>query len=193
MTEFPNWFKDAKTDKAFERHLWRIEDKPAKVLQIGVYTGDATEFLLTEILKNKKSVVFDVDTWGGSDETDHEGLNFNEIEYYYDERHSEAIASGRLKKFKGTSDEFFKQNTERFDFIYIDGDHHGTQIVKDAINAWACLNINGVLAFDDYLWWDSHSANDLPKAAIDAWLLAHTNRLLRLETGGQVWIEKLKN
>lgn len=193
MSDFPNWFKDTKSDKAFERHLWRLDGKPANVLQIGAYTGDATEFLLEQVLVHKESRLTDVDTWAGSEEDDHEGLNFSKVEEFYDKRHAAAIASGKLTKFKGTSDEFFAQNTQKFDFIYVDGDHHGLQIVKDAINAWACLKVGGVLGFDDYLWWDSHSANDLPKPAIDAFVLAHSNKLLRLETGGQVWIEKTAN
>ena len=30
-----------------------------------------------------------------------------------------------------TSDEFFKQNINKFDFIYVDGDHAKDQVYKD--------------------------------------------------------------
>lgn len=38
--------------------------------------------------------------------------------------------------FRMTSDEFFERNTEKWDLVFIDGDHTFKQVEKDLINAW---------------------------------------------------------
>ena len=48
-----------------------------------------------------------------------------------------------------TSDEFFAQNTETFDVIFIDGLHHADQVYKDLVNAAKCLNPNGYIVCHD--------------------------------------------
>lgn len=51
--------------------------------------------------------------------------------------------------FKGTSDDFFKQNEDKFDLIFIDGLHEAEQVRKDLINAMKYLNDDGVIAVHD--------------------------------------------
>lgn len=51
--------------------------------------------------------------------------------------------------FLGTSDDFFASNTETFDLCWIDGLHHAEQVKKDIINAWDCLNENGIIVIHD--------------------------------------------
>jgi len=53
------------------------------------------------------------------------------------------------KTFKGTSDDFFKQNTETFDLIFIDGLHHAEQLEKDIINSYDVLNNGGMILIHD--------------------------------------------
>jgi len=49
---------------------------------------------------------------------------------------------------KATSDAFFKENTETFDFIYIDGDHRYDQVKRDWDNSKDLYS--KFLLFDDY-------------------------------------------
>ena len=51
--------------------------------------------------------------------------------------------------FIGTSNEFFRNNSEKFDVIFIDGLHTFEQCRIDAINALECLNTNGYLFLHD--------------------------------------------
>lgn len=48
-----------------------------------------------------------------------------------------------------TSDAFFEQNKEQFDFIFIDGDHHHDQVLRDFGNALLSLNTNGTIIMHD--------------------------------------------
>lgn len=48
-----------------------------------------------------------------------------------------------------TSDEFFSTNEETFDIIFIDGDHHHTQVLKDVENALLVLNEGGTIVMHD--------------------------------------------
>lgn len=48
-----------------------------------------------------------------------------------------------------TSDEFFAQNTETFDVVFIDGLHHADQVEKDIVNALNVLNEGGVIVCHD--------------------------------------------
>jgi SAM-dependent methyltransferase len=50
-----------------------------------------------------------------------------------------------------TSDEFFLQNTDTFDVIFIDGLHYYEQVLKDFENSLNCLNDNGIIIIHDML------------------------------------------
>jgi len=51
--------------------------------------------------------------------------------------------------FLMTSDDFFKQNKENFDIIFIDGLHHKEQVKKDIENSIKFLNKNGTIILHD--------------------------------------------
>lgn len=50
-----------------------------------------------------------------------------------------------------TSDEFFRENRQTFDLVFVDGLHHAEQVQRDVLNAVACLNPGGVVAVHDCL------------------------------------------
>ena len=47
--------------------------------------------------------------------------------------------------FRGTSDDFFIKNSDKFDCIFIDGLHIYDQVKKDILNSIKVLNENGIL------------------------------------------------
>jgi predicted O-methyltransferase YrrM len=51
-----------------------------------------------------------------------------------------------------TSDEYFEQFDEKFDLIYVDGDHRYSQQIKDYTNALQVLNRDGILGGHDFNW-----------------------------------------
>jgi predicted O-methyltransferase YrrM len=174
---FPNWFKDV------EKYFRHVPNEPLRALQIGTYTGDATEWLL-----NNREIQYlhDVDTWGGSEEIAHESLDFNSVESYYDSRFNDT----RIYKYKMTSDDYFASNKSQFNFIYIDGDHTALQTSLDGLNAFRLLESGGVMAFDDYLW--NYNGNRFlePKRGVDGFLEVCKDQYTVIESGYQMWIKK---
>jgi len=75
------------------------------------------------------------------------GLNFNSVECDYkicvDPTPTVPVT------FKLTSDDFFKQNNETFDIIFIDGLHWSEQVYRDIVNSLNILNDGGYIVCHD--------------------------------------------
>jgi hypothetical protein len=183
---FPNWFDGQRYN--FEDQLERFKGLPdLKFLQIGAYTGDASEWLLTNILTDPSSILLDVDTWEGSEELEHDSINFSRVFEFYKKR-MESYPNSRF--FLSTSETFLRNDKTDWDFIYIDGDHTAKVVYADAIGAWKLLKRGGIIAFDDYLWGQGLDPESTPKPAIDRFLLTHTNEYEILVDSYQVWLRK---
>lgn len=140
----PNYFVGNAGPDYFSRHLSGFAGQPAKFLQIGVFAGAASAWMLENVLTHPDSVLVDVDTWLGSPE--HQGMDFGIIEAEYD---NSVATNPRVVKTKMTSDEFFATNNEVFDFVYVDANHSREQKLLDGQNAIDCLVDGGIVAFDD--------------------------------------------
>lgn len=53
--------------------------------------------------------------------------------------------------YRMTSDEFFEQNEDIFDIVFIDGLHTEEQVMKDILNAMECLDNNGYIVVHDVM------------------------------------------
>lgn len=189
MTEYPNWFiNDGQQN--FQKHLLGLKDQPIRALQIGAYTGDASVWIAENVLHHEDSVLVDVDTWLGSDEPVHHGMDWSSVETIYDLKTVQWRDKRKIVKYKSTSDYFFKNNLEQYDFIYIDGDHTSYGVIKDAVNAYEVLKDGGIIAFDDYEWRGGTHPHLRPKKAIDAFLDIYRDRVVVLTHSYQCWIKK---
>jgi len=183
---YPNWFDSQKYN--FENHLTKFKGKPnLKFLQVGVYTGDASDWLLTSILLDPSSTLTDVDTWQGSDEREHEAMDFDAIYGIYLNRMDKYE---NVMSIKGDSTYVLPNLKEKYDFIYIDGDHTEKAVYRDATDAWPLLKSQGILAFDDYLWGQDVHPSLRPMIAIDNFLQEKQGEYVLLSQGYQVWIQK---
>jgi predicted O-methyltransferase YrrM len=189
--ELPNWFVQNAIDN-FTEHLEAYKSRPVRMLQIGAYTGDASLWLWENILiDNPNSVLIDVDTWQGSDEPSHHQMNWETVEKIYDVKTQEGQLKRKIIKVKSTSDWFFKNNIEKYDFIYIDGDHTSYGVLKDAVNAFEYLNVGGIIAFDDYRWSAGLGILKEPKLAIDAFTVVNSDKILTIVDGYQRWYKRI--
>jgi Methyltransferase domain len=185
-TTFPDWFTVMIPN--FQNHLGDLAGQPGiQALQIGAYTGDASEWLTTNILTGEGAKLTDVDTWAGSDEPVHLQLNWTSVWDHYRTR----LQGKPVLPLRMTSDEYFHffQPVEQFDLIYVDGDHTREQVARDADNAHIALKKDGILAFDDYGWY-GHIQGENPRDAIDPFYHYHRDQYTVLSVGHQVWLQK---
>jgi predicted O-methyltransferase YrrM len=189
MTDYPNWFQySAKTN--FEQFL--SKEYGLTALQLGVYTGDASLWMLENL---DKLQLTDVDTWQGSDEEAHKSMDFSDVERVYDEK----IKSRTIKYKSATVDYLIKElalpkpDQSRFDFIYIDADHTTVGVLLDAELSWPLLKVGGIMAFDDYTWGAEMPVELSPTLGIDLFLARHAGKYETLAVNEQVWIRKNDN
>jgi hypothetical protein len=188
QTKYPNWFEMTAKEN-FESQLLPLAGKfNLRFLQIGAFTGDATVWLVDNVLVTKNSVLEDVDIWTGSDEEEHKEMNWLDVERTYDSR---IIFRPNVIKYKMDSKEFLRSIEEpTYDFIYIDGDHTAEGVLQDAVLAWRLLKPGGIMAFDDYLWEDPRGIEFQPGWSIDTFVGAVKDESEVLLSNSQVWLRK---
>ena len=202
--EYPNWFAQS-AQSNFEQFLRPMSGQPhLRFLQLGVFTGDATEWLMDNIITGPNSSLTDVDTWEGSKELAHEELDFDDVYKTYIKKTARYKKGVRLhtkssvSHYRGTTLDFLLHDAGccdcsgyEYDFIYIDADHTTAGVLVDAEISWSYLKSGGLMAFDDYTW--HHHTGDPrlePKVGIDLFLHRHTGEYEILAVNDQVWIEK---
>ena len=178
------------TKKWFTNNLYFLSKnlstfKIKNLLEIGSYEGRSAIFFANIFQDSKISCV---DTWSGSDE--HENINFKSIEDNFDQNTKFLKDNQSLSKFKMTSDTFFNQNTTKFDFVYVDGDHSRDQVLKDLKNSWSVLNNNGFLLVDDYMWWFYKDLNNNPAYSVNKFIKEYSNQIKKMTIWHQVLIQK---
>jgi predicted O-methyltransferase YrrM len=191
MSNLPNWFANDGQPNFVDYVYPEFKGRSGRFLQIGSYTGDASVWLYENLLKDTDSVLVDVDTWEGSDEKVHHQMNWVTVETVYDAKTLAGRSQRKILKYKGTSDSFFKNNRELYDFIYVDGDHTAYGVMKDATAAYECLKVGGILAFDDYSWSGANDLADRPQMAIDAFIQIYRKRVTLIYKGYQLWVKKV--
>jgi predicted O-methyltransferase YrrM len=165
-------------------------------LQLGTFTGDASVWMLENVLNGDNSKLTDVDTWAGSEEESHQKMNFENVYEVYLEKIAKYAKQVRVCRL--TTTDFLlgcygvdRPWPEEFDFIYIDADHTAVGTLLDAELSWPLLKQGGILAFDDYEW--NHTSGETrlaPKIGIDLFLHRHRGNYQLLVANWQLWIRK---
>ena len=161
--------------------------KKFSYLEIGSWEGNSAMFVLKNF--NTKSVTC-VDSWDLNNDIhkDKQSENFKNFQ-------SNLIEfKDRFFFYKNTSDEFFSNNKEKYDIIYIDGWHEAPQVYKDINNSWNCLNENGIIICDDYFYGDiiNNEDDNLPANSINKFILENKNKLKIINVNNtQIFLKKL--
>jgi hypothetical protein len=195
VNEYPNWFRQI-AQHNFEEFLLPLAGKEwLRFLQLGVFTGDASVWLLENVLTSKSSRLQDVDTWEGApNEPIQEQMDFEDVYATY------------LNKIKGhkvridrctTTDYLLAQYGcdrplgEYFDFIYVDAHHTSASAFLDSELSWPLLKSGGILAIDDYEWQHPDGVEiHAPKLGIHMFLDRHEGEYTELVRNQQLWIRK---
>jgi len=186
--KYPNWFKIT-AEENFKSQLMPLAGKfGLRFLQIGAFTGNASVWMVDNVLTQRNSILEDVDTWSGSDEQEHKEMDWLDVERTYD---SKIAFRPNIIKYKMDSKEFLRSIEKvTFDFIYIDGDHTAEGVLQDAVLGWRLLKPGGIMAFDDYLWEDPRGIEFQPGWSIDTFVGAVKDESEVLLSNSQVWLRK---
>lgn len=79
---------------------------------------------------------------------------------------------------------------EKFDLIYVDGSHHGDDVMLDVVLFFEHLKVGGVMILDDYLWRYYPRSAEEPARAINSFLRLCEGRHKLLMAYRQVAIVK---
>lgn len=139
--------------------VYFIENKKdKKILEIGSYEGLSSCFFLDYYAK---SYLVCVDPFIEPNE-EYYNQNFSITEKNFD--YNLKKYSSRFKKIRLKSEDFFKDLPieEKFDIIFIDGEHNADVVYFDAINSWKHLKKGGYLIFDDFFCDEFKNKNNNP-------------------------------
>ena len=195
MTEYPNWFAKSAIDN-FATYLIQDTGLPnLRYLQLGAYTGDASVWLMENILTHPSSELTDVDTWQGSDEEEHKSMDFEDVYNTYLDKISKY--KKQIDVRQGTTTSFLlaqygcdRPLGEHFDFIYVDADHTTVGVLLDAELGWRLLKSGGIMAFDDLTWGEHLPPSQSPKAGILLFAERHRSEFDLVVANTQYWIKK---
>jgi predicted O-methyltransferase YrrM len=202
-----NWFNDT------AKSQWDViipNVKPKKILEIGSYEGASTCYLIQKLAQENSIEIHCIDAWSNDmgEETDYKlygpNINMSEVESRFKQNTKLAIEKSAKKVdffiHKGFSDDLLVKllssgKKNYFDFIYIDGSHLGPDVLCDAVLSFRLLKINGIMAFDDYLWPSANkSLTRIPKLAIDSFVNLYSEKLTIYNAPlYQIYIQKISD
>jgi SAM-dependent methyltransferase len=196
MQDIPNYFHGGLQDHKnfitiFEEQEY-FKDKNIKILHLGAYNGYGTRWML----KTLSGTCVDVDVWKLPDETTDSPISVNYYKEFYNDSNVESLYDHNVlglptTKFKGTTKDFFIQNKETFDFIYIDASHKKSDVASDLEESWKILNPGGIIGCDDLMWHREENPDFIPYYAIREFQESHSKEIEVLIDNYQFWFKKL--
>jgi len=202
-----NWFKSVAKDY-WDQLIPRM--RPIKILEIGSFEGASACYLIEKLAIDREIEIHCVDTWeGGIEHQPNGGAQADMSTVYSRFKQNIQVALDRVNDkanvyiYQGPSDfwlsKFLAENKRNyFDFIYVDGSHQAPDVLCDAVLGFRLLRIGGIMAFDDYLWYEVlPSGKDpirCPKPAIDAFTNLYFRKTKILEAPlYQLYVQKLSD
>lgn len=133
-----------------------------KYLELGTFEGRSALFVSE--LKNCEKIIC-VDPYIEYAESEKYEFKMSDVFNSVDQK-LKKIKHKKINLIRKTSDDFFFENKEFFDVIYIDGYHQYDYVKRDFINSLNFLKKDGILICDDFLWFKYKKQNDNPIIAI---------------------------
>lgn len=163
---------------------YQLQNKKLNILELGSYEGLSTVFFLTML---KHSNIYCVDPFVDFEEN--KDKDFNKV--YENFKYNTQKFENRIRLSKCTSDNFFEKGiNEKFDLIYIDGNHRSDSVYKDSINSFNVLNKGGLMIFDDFLWDYYDEINLNPIGGVKKFLSENFFKVKIVSIGYQIIIQK---
>ena len=150
VAKYPNWFAEI-AQANFEQLLLPEAGEPdLKYLQLGVFTGDASVWLLENVLTGKNTYLHDIDSWAGAhNEPVQTAMDFDDVYNTYKDKVKRFNNSYHAKAM--TQDYLVTVHHRKhiYDFIYVDAHHTSASALLDCELSWPLLKPEGILAIDE--------------------------------------------
>lgn len=182
-----DWFFDnvPKWQQLFAEHAGR---PGLNCLEIGSFEGMSACWLLENVLTHATSRIVCIDPFDAPGQP--------QAERYFDHNVRLTGQAHKLTKLKGYSKQVLPLlDGSRFHIAYIDGSHHPTHALEDALAVWPLLEPGALAIFDDYAigaFYPPELARESdPKPGIDAFLGFVAGQYRELDRGYQLVLQKL--
>jgi predicted O-methyltransferase YrrM len=170
----------------FQINVSKLQGTPCKILEIGAFEGRSTTWMADNLLAHPDARLDTIDLHPQPPLRDNL---------------AKCDCPEKINLHLGRSRDILRTlPLATYDFVYIDGSHATVDVLEDAVLSFRLIKINGILAFDDYLWDDSkYNAYGCPRPAIDAFMSIYADSpryvplVIRLSTvrNTQVWVQKI--
>jgi len=175
-----------------------LNEKFDLCLEIGSFEGLTSNYIVNNLLsENGKLICVDplTDVYLNDKLSEIDEIKNNTDFIYFKNQYnrffnnvSEHLENNKISLIRELSVDIFpeliKKYQNKFDFIYIDGDHRPEGVYIDAINSFELCKVYGFILFDDYLWEDTG-------LGIDKFLNEYSGKYDLLVKDYQVLIKKL--
>jgi hypothetical protein len=160
--KFDWWTKDHTDNYEWIKNYFKktaIIGKPLEFLEVGVFEGKSTIWFVDNILGMKAEGPEGTPYFGGSvyrciepDPAPNFEHNIGILRQRYpyvrithNKEYSEHFLPKLISSPLDDPADYASAN-----LAYIDGDHNAQGVLRDAVMAWECLKVGGILLFDDY-------------------------------------------
>ena len=127
---------------------WRQElERPIRILEVGCYEGMSTVWFLENLCTNEKDVIVSIDWYDGLN-----GSSWIDIKNRAVANIKKTGKNLQCRLLLAKSEEaLISVARNRFDVVYIDGDHRENAVYNDSIFVWQNLVSSGsIVLWDDY-------------------------------------------
>lgn len=181
------------------------------ILEIGSFEGRSTTWFIDNVLKNEKSTITCVDSWmnfyqntNSANTYDIDTKTKTGIDFVKDNIKGtflhNILQTGQVNKVKTIHG--YSQNelpkliaqSEKYNIIFIDGNHTAPFVLSDAVMSWQLLKKGGLMIFDDYQWnnFGEGSPTTCPKLAVDSFVECFKDYIEVVWVGYRYVIKKIK-
>ena len=176
--------------------IFNFIKKNSVCCEIGVWKGEFSELILK---KNNPTKLYLVDPWKdfGENYFDKKHVKYrqeNQNQRYnlVNKKFKKNILKKQVEILKMTSQEAFSElENIKFDFIYVDGSHEYDDIIHDSENTFNCLNKNGIIIFDDFLWGENKPLNKTITSGLLKFITENNESLKIIYCNYQLMIQKI--
>lgn len=158
---------------------WKTQS--VQILEIGSYEGRSCVWLCENILLHPDSKIECIDI-------------FNNEEVFNNFKHNVSFFKDKVTYYQSPSSKLLKLKSimdQRYDLIYVDGDHRACAALEDAVLSFPLLKRGGIMIFDDYQGGDESDPLNRPGPGADAFVSCYLNQIQVLHRDYQMIIKKV--